>query len=208
MSRNGLIVHLVAPCLLLGSMLLPFAAVSQKHYRPGHVVLVSGDTLTGLVMDRKETFVGTDLLQKIRFKPEEGGRRRKYRPRKLASYQVEGVTYESFCVRPQGISLLDAYYEVVPNDGEWIFLRVVNRGRLTHYQWEWIDEDDAGVESADYFRKADELLLVRATQGIFGLKRKNLVKYFRDCPNLQQKLEQELFKYPAEVTGYYNQNCP
>jgi len=183
------------------------SAIGQDGYQPGYVVLERGDTLTGLVMDRKETFIGTELLTKIRFKPTDRRRRKKYRPHQLLSYQVGDATYESRPIRPKGISLLDAYYEIDPDEGKWTFLRVVSRGNLTHYQMEWVDEDNGTVEAADFFRKSNERLLVRATQGVFGLKRKNLIKYFWDCPSIQQKIEQKVFKYPFEVADYYNQHC-
>ncbi|MEM6841799.1 MAG: hypothetical protein AAF632_06210 [Bacteroidota bacterium] len=193
--------------LLFSGFFQPTTTLGQKHYVPGYVVLTTGDTLVGQVMDRKETLTGTDLLTKIRFKPENGGRRRKYRAEQLISYQTDGIIYESHPIRPKGISLLDAYYEIAPSDGNWVFLRVVSRGKLTHYQQEWVDEDDSTVESADYFRKMNESLLVRATQGIFGLKRKNLIEYFQDCTDLSEKIEQREFKYPSQVVEYYNAQC-
>jgi len=193
--------------LLLNGSLLSLTALGQKNYAPGYVVLTSGDTLRGQVMDRRETFIGTELLTKIRLKPEGGGLRRKYRAKKLLAYRTNDNIYERHQLRSKGVSLLDAYYEIVPNDGEPVFLRVVSRGKLSHYQWEWVDEDNDHIDAADYFRKADELLLVRATQGVFGLKRKNLTEYFQDCPSLQEKIQQRAFKYPSEVADYYNQNC-
>ncbi|MEM9831604.1 MAG: hypothetical protein AAF944_13270 [Bacteroidota bacterium] len=200
-------IRFIAFPLLFSGFLQPTTAVSQKHYVPGCVVLTTGDTLVGQVMDRRETLTGTDLLTKIRFKLENGGRRRKYRAKQLISYRADGITYESHPIRSKGISLLDAYYEIAPSDGDWVFLRVVSRGKLTHYQQEWVDEDDSTVESADYFRKMNESLLVRATQGIFGLKRKNLIEYFQECTDLSAKIEQGEFKYPSQVVDYYNEQC-
>jgi hypothetical protein len=188
-------------------VLITTSAVGQDGYQPGYVVLERGDTLNGLVMDRRETFTGTNLLAKVRFKPTDRRRRKKYRPHQLLSYQVGDATYESQPIRQKGISLLDAHYEIDSDEGEWTFLRVISRGNLIHYQMEWVDEDNGTVEAADFFRKANERLLVRATQGVFGLKRKNLIKYFWDCPSLQQKIEQKVFKYSSEIAAYYNQHC-
>ena len=193
--------------LLLNGILLSHTVIAQKIYVPGYVVLNTGDTLRGQVMDRRETLTGTDLLTKIRFKAEDRNRRRKYRARELVSYQANGITCERHRVRSKGISLQEADYEIVPDDGEWVFLRVVSRGKLSHYQWEWVEDDDSSVDTADFFRKENSSLLVRATQGILGLKRKNLVEYFQDCPNLQEKIESKVFKHPAEVADYYNQDC-
>ncbi|MGD1891467.1 MAG: hypothetical protein ACFB15_12850 [Cyclobacteriaceae bacterium] len=202
--------RLIKYSFLVGGLLLIFggnSASGQDGYQPGYVVLANGDTLSGLVMDRKETIIGTELLSKIRFKPTDRKRRKKYRPHQLISYQVGNATYASHPIRPKGISLLDAYYEIDPAEGEWTFLRVVRRGNLTHYQKEWVDEDDSSGEAAEFFRKTNVQFLVRATQGIFGRKRKNLIKYFQDCPSLQQKIKEKAFTYPSEVTDYYNQHC-
>lgn len=182
-------------------------ALGQRRvYLPGYVVLADGDTLVGHVTDRKETLTGTELLEKVRFRPDNGGRKRRYRPQQLRSYQAGERTYESFSIQPRGISLLGSSYEL-SDDGEWVFLRVISRGRLNHYQWEWTEQDDAGVESMDLFRKENEPVLIRATQGIFGLKRKILINYFTACPLLQKAIEQRTLQRATEVVDYYNRHC-
>ena len=131
--RAGLTKFSILVCGLF-TMFGSTPSVGQDGYQHGYVVLESGDTLSGMVMDRRETFTGTDLLAKIRFKPTDRRRLKKYRPHQLLSYQVDEATYDSYPIRPKGISLLDAYYEIDPAEGEWTFLRVVSRGSLTHYQ--------------------------------------------------------------------------
>lgn len=181
--------------------------MSQSQYLPGWVILANGDTLSGMVKDRKQTFTGPEIYQQIRFKSHQKKRRKKYRPEELAGYQINEVAYESVWLRPasSGIHLLNPYYESVPNAGDCVFLRVVSKGKLSHYQWEW--EDGSQVESMDLFRRSGEPIFIRATQGIFGLKRKQLTKFFTDCPALQEKLQKKELSYAWEVTNYYNEHC-
>jgi hypothetical protein len=46
--------------------------------------------------------------------------------------------------------------------------------------------------------------LVRVTQGIFGLKKKLLSRYFADFPDLVVKIEKGELKSPIEIAEYYN----
>ena len=181
--------------------------MSQSQYLPGWVILASGDTLTGMVKDRKQTFTGPEIYHKIRFKGDQKKKRKKYRPEELAGYQINEVAYESVWLRPasSGIHLLNPYYESFPNAGDCVFLRVVSKGKLSHYQWEWADESQ--VDSMDLFRRAGEPIFIRATQGILGLKRKQLTKFFTDCPSLQEKIQKKELTYAWEVTKYYNTHC-
>jgi hypothetical protein len=48
---------------------------------------------------------------------------------------------------------------------------------------------------------------VRATQGIFGLKRKLLAEYFEDCPALQKTLEEKDLRSVFEVVDFYRKQC-
>ena len=58
----------------------------------------------------------------------------------------------------------------------------------------------------DYFKRKDDDYMVRVTQGIFGLKKKRLAEYFKDCPELVQKIEFKELKRPFEIAQFYN-NC-
>lgn len=48
---------------------------------------------------------------------------------------------------------------------------------------------------------------VRVTQGVLGLKKKKLMDYFWDCPELVQALEKKELKEIHEVINVYIERC-
>jgi hypothetical protein len=54
-------------------------------------------------------------------------------------------------------------------------------------------------EGDDYF--------IRATQGLFGLKKKVLSDYFQKCPELVEKIGQKEIIDPSALVDYFNANC-
>lgn len=66
-------------------------------------------------------------------------------------------------------------------------------------------DDDMWLQSAPYFMKEDDDLIVRATQGVFGLKRKLLADYFAECPQLVELIQEKKITTPREVAIYYNE---
>lgn len=192
---------------LLLSLILISSAYCQELAQEGYVVLANGDTLYGQVQRLKQTFGGLKFLNKIRYWDTEG-KRKKYALSSLSAYKAGNETYRKYRLEEaQAFSILNSYYQVVPYGGEETFLRVLKEGPLCLYQYEWIDGTDDYVSSFPLFKRADEKMMVRATQGIFGLKKKVLRAYFSDCPELQRKLESGFFKLPFEVTNYYNTQC-
>lgn len=193
--------------LLIFCILASVEGSGQSHYQPGFVVLASGDTLRGALKDRKKTFLGPKIYKKLRFKERRGRLRRKYRPEQLQGYQINETAYESLWLRPlsSGLNLTNAYYETFPYAGECVFVRVVEKGAISHYHLEW--EDGADIATTDLLRRNNEPILIRATQGLFGLKRKNLINYFTECPELQEKIRQKELKYAFEIVNFYNHHC-
>jgi len=49
--------------------------------------------------------------------------------------------------------------------------------------------------------------MVRVTQGILGLKRKRLIEYFWDCPDLVQAIEKKELNEIHEVYNFYLEYC-
>lgn len=189
-------------CLVLIS-----SAYCQELAQDGYLVLSNGDTLHGQVQRLKETFGGVKFLNKIRYWDAEG-KRKKYARSRIAEYKVGNEVYRKYRLQEaQVFSLLNSYYQIVPYGGEETFLRVLKEGPLCLYEYEWIDGTDDYISSFPLFKRADEKMMVRATQGIFGLKKKVLRSYFSDCPELQRKLESGFFKLPFEVVNYYNTQC-
>jgi hypothetical protein len=187
---------------------ISFPLLGQSDFfQPGFLVLATGDTLKGDVMDRRETFTGIEILGKIRLKTPKGKVKR-YSRSVLNAYRSGEYVYKKFRIEPvRQVQFLTNYYQVVPFGGEVAFLREVKVGTLSMYEYEWTDDMGSEVERFPLFIKKNENLMVRATQGIFGLKRKILIDYFSDCPDLAIALADGRFSLPQEIVMYYNHQC-
>lgn len=191
--------HVVIPNILLFS----YSLYAQKIFLPGHVITASGDTLEGYINDRNIGTFNSSLYRKVRFKTNERSRVRKYRAEQIKSYERGGtkfITVEEH--KLDNNPLIESNY--VPRKQNMVFLKVIDDSHLNYYHLEWIDEDNADVRTTDYFKKQNKTNYVRVTQGIFGLKKKRLIKFFHDCPELQGKIRSEEFKTPEEILRFYN----
>lgn len=178
--------------------------LAQKGYEPGYIINENNDTVYGRIKDRKTNTFNTTLYVKIRFKRQNKRRTKKFNANSIKGYTVGDRKYTSVNMESES-SFFKVSYWVGDNPQNRSFLRIIHDGYLSYYYLEYIDEDNNSIEFVDYFRKQNHKELVRVTQGIFGLKRKKLIKFFSDCPDLQLKLRNKEFKKPFEVIEYYNQ---
>lgn len=176
---------------------------SQKTYYPGYVVLNSGDTLHGSVMDRN--IQKGDLYEKIRFKTE-NTRIKRYSANDIIAYTSNGVLFESKWYYEE-FELFKFKYLNQPGIGEKVFLKVIAKGRLSCYIIEYVDPENDYFDGFELFLRDGDDYFQRATQGIFGLKKKRLSEYFTDCPVLVKKINSKVLKTPLEVLNYYNTRC-
>ena len=167
-----------------------------------------GDTIYGKVEHLDRRGGSTDFYKKIRVTNAKG-KRKKFKRGDVESFQVDGVRYEGFWLS-QSSDIFDLFspkYFMDRENGERYFLRIISLGRLSHYQLEWWEQDDAGINRMDLLIKEGDEHFIRATQGIFGLKRKALTKYFRDCPELAEQIEQKNLSKVEEIMDFYNAGC-
>lgn len=182
---------------------------AQDTYIEGYLVLNNGDTLRGGLKHRRVSFTGESLLNKIKYKGE-NGKKKKFRRSQLKAYNIGGQEYRRFYLRPTRTKLLNLvtnYYEIVPFNAELHFLRVVRDGALQLYEMEWSDGMSDRVEGLPLFRKENDPLMVRGTQGVFGFKKNVLEEFFNDCPALQEKIIRDDFQFPFEVADFYDESC-
>lgn len=187
---------------ILAILMLPLSAFAQNDYHNGYIITIKNDTIEGRVKDRKSPPFGR-LYKKIRFK-RKNIFARKYEPDKILGYKQGDNQYETRWIEVSN-SFFRETYSSIPNSGERHFFKVVIRGYLTYYQWEYEDGESDYISSIDLFKREDEPVLTRVTQGIFGLKKKKLAKYFGDCPELVAKIQNKEFKDPVEVINFYNE---
>lgn len=137
-----------------------------------------------MVSDRKTGSFGK-IYEKIRFK---GNRKKKrFPPKQIKAYKIGDTSYRSIFL-----------------DGKQTFLKVESEGYVNYYTYELQEQGEQLVLEIDYLQKENSDLLVRATQGLFGLKRKRLAQFFGDCPILVQKIQNKEFRYVFEVVDFYN----
>jgi len=182
-------------------LILPVSVFGQKDYHNGYIITNKNDTLNGRIKDRKPPPFGK-LFKKVRFK-HKNIIARKYGPEKLKGYKQGNDQYESLWIDVSNSFFRETYLSI-PDSGEKRFLRVIVKGYLTYYKWEYEDDESDYIWSKPLFKREDEPSLIRVTQGVFGLKKKNLAKYFRDCPTLVDKIENGELKDPLEIANYYN----
>lgn len=165
--------------------LMTYTVVGQEDYKEGHVVTLKGDTLYGRLSDRKLGPFG-GIHDKIKFR----GKRLKKRfsPDQVLSYKKGDSIYRSLFL-----------------DGETEFLRVVSEGFVSLYMYELQEQGKEMVVDISYLKKEKSSDLVRADQGLLGLKRKAMTRFFDDCPPLVKKIQDKQFKYAYQLVDYYNE---
>ena len=98
-------------------------------------------------------------------------------------------------------------YNSRPDQGEKIFLKVLVRGPVSCYFHEYVDYDSGYRDGFALFKREQDDYFERATQGIFGLKKKRLIRYFSDCQSLVDRIEMDLLETPLEVVKFSNAWC-
>ena len=91
-----------------------------------------------------------------------------------------------------------------PDYGSKSFLKLIAKGYLSYYHWEFEDSESDYIDAIGLFKRENEDSFARVSQGIFGLKKKHLAKYFKDYPDLVSKIEQGILKDPLEIVKIYN----
>lgn len=189
------IIILLPICLLLS-----LSIHAQKDYEKGFVITNSNDTLVGLVKDRKQPPFGK-LYKKVYFKKKH--KKKKHGPNQIIAYKQGEREFESMWIDVSS-HLINEKYTSSPNRGEKEFLKVIEKGYLTYYQREFEYSDSDYIDQISLFKRADENSFVRVTQGVFGLRKKSLITYFNDCPELVEKIENNELKTAIEITRFYN----
>jgi hypothetical protein len=156
-----------------------------------------------MVMDRKEEPF-QELLGKIRFKPDHG-RKKKFKPRDILAYGRGNEHFISIWIYSEMIRFVNRYYSV-PGKGEQHFVKVIHRGHLNYYHWEYEDGEFNHIDFVPLFKKENRPDMVRVTQGVLGLKKKRLAEYFEDCPELVRAVQRRMITTPQDVIDFH-QSC-
>jgi hypothetical protein len=189
---------------LFVGMLLFFVHLGHTQFSEGYIITLQGDTIHGRVKDRSDGF-RTKLYPKIRFR-KPGGLTKKLSPRQIRGYYTEASgLYESQWFEKQQRFLRMDYFSVT-GVGQKRFLKVVVRGKLSLYHLEFTDFDNSAVDYLQLFRLEGDNRYVRASQGVLGLKKKLLSDFFKDYPELVEKINSGSLKSAFQVAQFFNQN--
>jgi hypothetical protein len=185
--------------------------VGQQSKAGDYLVLYPNDTLFGKVSYLDDNDAWHRFYRKVRIEGE-NGKRKKFARKLIRSFRAADAVYESFYLIQESpewpkIFLVNPYYEIDPEKGSHYFLKRIRKDRLSGYELEWIDEDNSSLRSFSLLKKAKDSYLVRADQGIFGLKKKVLFEYFSDCAELQNALEQDEVDRVDQLLEFYNSRC-
>ncbi len=181
--------------------LTPWLSIAQSGYIEGYVILNSGDTLYGKIKDRKDApFMS--IYKKVRFKGA-GLFVKRFKPNHILEYQRGSEVYESVWLNTRSKGFKTTY-ESIRGVGKKQFLKTVVKGNLTYYEWENLDPGSDFILEIPLFKRENENYLIRVTQGVFGLKKENLRLYFRDYPQVQEKIETKQLRTPKEIALFYN----
>ncbi|MCH7396469.1 hypothetical protein MM236_00655 [Belliella sp. DSM 107340] len=170
------------------------------NYKQGSVTLKNGKTIYGNVANIKHGF-RDQLLDKIRIKPNDKSLSKKYRPSKISGFSMGDRKFVSWRVKRNNALLKEAYS--IHSGKKHKVFELQSEGYLSIYL-EYFLDDDLQIQSVPFFLKRDETIMVRATQGVFGLKRKFLSDYFADCPQLVDLIDENSITSPDEVATFYN----
>ena len=122
---------------------------------------------------------------------------------------MNGVNYEGFWLNQSSEKMvfINPRYDINPQNGERYFLREISKGKLSHYHLEWFEQGESRLMWMDLLKKEEDPFFIRATQGLFGLKKKVLINYFQNCPDLKEQIEQKQLNSVEQVVDFYNNYC-
>lgn len=192
----------MAPVFVLFLLCFSQAVFAQGRYTEGYVITLKGDTLQGKIRDRR-TGIFAGKFKRIRFKTSVFPPRR-YRPGQIRSYVIGSAVYESHWIMRDNRVFQERYLSM-ERYGKPVFLRLVVKGPLSLYYLEQLDQDSGRFDYVELFKKEGVPVFIRASQGLFGLKKNTLRQYFADRPDVISKIEDKSLRSALEIARYYNE---
>lgn len=175
---------------------------AQDGFMRGYVVTTKNDTLYGEVKDRTQEPFGK-LYKKVRLKENSALFTKKYAHSALASYKKGNDVFESVWLEETS-EFLKPVYISKKGVGERVFMMLMAKGKLSYYHWEWRDPDSGIYMYQEMFKKANSEEMVRAVQGVFGLKKNVVAEYLSDQPDLANRIRSGEKLSPFDIVEIYN----
>jgi hypothetical protein len=200
--------NIVFKSVLIISLYISIGSFAQTYDALDYLVLKTGDTIYGNIEYKKDSGVNYKYLNKIRL-TNALGKQKRYKRDQVVAFRTNNLIYEGFWLNQESerLVLLNPRYNMDNENSDYYFLKVMSKGNLSYYQLEWWEQGESLLMSMDLIKKEKDQFFIRATQGLFGLKRKVLSSYFNGCPGLVQKIQQKQLNQVFQVVDYYNNNC-
>lgn len=193
---------LLKASLFLLLILTVTVSSAQDGYMQGYVVSIKNDTLYGEVKDRTQEPFGK-LYKRVRLKQNGALFSKKYSPSDLLSYKKGNDVFESVWLLEKS-KLLRPIYISKKGVGKKVFMMLMAKGKLSYYHWEWRDPDSGIYMYQEMFKKEGSDEMVRAVQGVFGLKKNVVAEYLSDQPDLANRIRSGEKLSPFDIVEIYN----
>ncbi|WP_047415704.1 hypothetical protein [Cellulophaga sp. Hel_I_12] len=193
---------------LLYLFFLPYETFCQEKQSGDYIVNIEGDTLFGKVQHLNKKNVNPKYYKKIRWTNQQG-QRRKFNRKDVLAFSVDHQIFEGFWLKPSSQNgLFGTFtYTIDPKKKERYFLKTLHRGSLNHYELGWWEQGESLFLTLELFKKKEDMFLIRVDQGVLGLKRKSLIHYFQECPQLVEKIKNKVLKNSSEIVSFYTTKC-
>lgn len=171
-----------------------------NKWHEGTLVLKNKDTLVGLVKfdDLSDDFTGFSLSNKVKYKSDENAERQKFKKKKVDYFEVvnnsgEKVKYTYLKVKIEGLKLL----------------KVEEEGKASLYTDSynyWTNDAYVYRSGINIYVKKDNKIEYLFMPNAFSSFKKKAKRYFKDCPELVAKLEDDTYnrKDFREIVAFYN----
>jgi len=190
--------------ILMTFMLIPLQA-QKNSYARGYIINSAGECIEGQVKDRSSGSC-IELYKRIRFKADNAHIKRKYSADQILGYGMNDQHFESVPLYEETAFFKFRYY--IHDNYDRVFLKVVaSNADLRYFHWEYVDSESNYLDYTPLFYRSGSTEMVRVSQGVLGLKRKRLIEYFWDCPELIQAIEKKDLDEIHEVYDFYVERC-
>jgi hypothetical protein len=161
---------------------------AQYGFIKGYVITNTNDTLYGEIKDRNA--IPNILFERIKFKPENGGKKTSYSATQIKGYKKGDDCFES----------ISCFLDTA------VFVKVVRDGFLSLYKYEYQSfENSSGYGCTFLLKKQDSPCVLELSATDF---KKQLLDYFNDSNLVKNRIKEKDVSTDqlADIVSIYNQD--
>ncbi len=176
----------------------------QNKFESGYLITSNGEEYHGLIKQLNIENLNNPNSKILIIM--EDGKKSKHKIKSISSLKRGNEIYKTLWLNRYN-SLFNEEYYTFENQGKQQLVKCVTKGKLSLYRMEYIDQESGVIESIDLLKLEDSNILIRATQGVFGLKKKKVANYLNNCDAVVTKINSGEIKTIFDVVSYYNNYC-